>query len=98
MRKKCVERCCELANKKDRAATQKFQLPVQNGWTKEEYGFHVEEIDEKRWSYEPTSFLDPENSECTRRECNPNGIIIKKHKETLESLISAGATENCQSG
>ena len=42
----------------------------------------------------PTSFLDHVYLGCTQRECKPNETNIEHCKKMLESLISAGATEN----
>ena len=66
----------------------------QNGRKEAEYGTHVEEMDEKRFFDEPSSFLDHVKLGCTQRECKPNETIIEQYKKMFESRISAGSTEN----
>ena len=68
---------------------------------KQNFGSHVEEIDENVDIEKPTSFLDHfldhVHIGCTRRECKPNDAIVeqykKQQKNMFESRISAGATE-----
>ena len=47
---------------------------------------------------EPTSFLDRVFVWCTQRECNPYGIIIKEHKETLDHEFLQQQMKNFQGG
>ena len=45
---------------------------------------------------EPTSFLDHVYLGCTQRPCEISKDIVDNYRTTLESRISAGATENYQ--
>ena len=54
-------------------------------WKEQEYGSHVEEIDENVDLDEPTSFLDHVCLGCIQRECKPNEIIIDEYRKMFES-------------
>ena len=45
---------------------------------------------------DPTSFLDHEYLDCTKRQCETSKDIVDNHRIMFESRISAAATENYQ--
>ena len=60
-----------------------------------EYGSHVQEIDETRWSWR-TNFISSSHIYfgCSQSECKPNEISFDEFTKMFESRFSAGATEN----
>ena len=63
----------------------------QNCRQNRKHEFDWEYPDERRWSEEPTSFLNHVYLGCTQTECTTSNDIVTSYRDMFESRVSAGA-------